>query len=88
MKALQGQSLVDIAVQKVGAAEAAYDIARLNGVSITDDAFVHELSIPEVQNKDIAAYYATKNINPATASDEITGDISRIFFEELPIEFM
>jgi len=68
MKVLQGQSLFDIAIQELGSAEAAFDLAVLNGVSITDDVSTgDELSLPAVVDKAIASYYANRGFVPVTA---------------------
>ncbi len=88
MKSLQGQSLIDIAIQELGSAEGAYALAELNGLSISDELVPgQELELPDVQNKSIASYYANKAIKPATEDNEVVTDVSRVFFEELPIEF-
>ncbi|MDD3079086.1 MAG: hypothetical protein PHH37_08280 [Paludibacter sp.] len=68
MKVKDGQSIIDIAIQELGSAEGAYDIAVLNDISITDTLNVGtELTMPDVVNKSIAAYYKYKRINPATS---------------------
>ena len=67
MRVLEGQSLFDIAIQSCGSAEAAFDLAVLNGVSLTDDVTV-DLSVPVVIDADVASYFAKKNIQPATAA--------------------
>ena len=67
MKVLDGQTLLDIAIQLCGSAEAAYDIALLNGLCISDDLVVgRELMIPDVLNKQINSYYTSKDLRPAT----------------------
>lgn len=67
MIVLEGQSLIDVAIQCCGSAEAAYEIAVLNGLSITDDlAAGRELNIPTAVNATIVSYYTQKGIKPAT----------------------
>lgn len=66
MRVLEGQSLFDIAIQSCGSAEAAFEFAVLNGVSLTDDVDV-ELLVPAVIDTDIASYFANKGLQPATA---------------------
>lgn len=67
MIVLSGQSLIDVAIQCCGSAEAAYDIAVLNGLSITDDLTAGlELTIPAAVNSSIVSYYTQKGIKPAT----------------------
>lgn len=89
MRVLEGQTVIDVAIQESGSAEAAYHIAQQNGISITDDmqTMLEQIEIPEVVDKQIATYYANRNIKPATASDVNTDNVERIFFEELPVEF-
>jgi hypothetical protein len=88
MKAKDNQSLVDISIQNCGGAEAAFSFAKLNGISITDDPLGLELSTPEIIDSSFTKYYADRKIIPATASNEQITEVSRVFFEELPIEFM
>jgi hypothetical protein len=81
MKTLQNQSLLDIAIQALGAAEAAFDIALLNNLSITDTiAPGLELTLPAVVNTDIASYYAAKGLRPATGI-EISAVSSQHIFD-------
>lgn len=65
---LQGQSLFDIALQHCGAADAAYDIALLNGLSITDALEVGaQLELPPAMSVAVMRHYASAGIKPATA---------------------
>ena len=76
---LDGQSVLDIAVQCYGSAAAAFDIALANNISITDDLTAgHLLSLPdsEYYNKNIAEYFKNKGIYPATG-------VTDAFMEEL-----
>lgn len=73
----QGQSLLDIALQTTGSAEAAFDLALKNGLSITDDLSAgDELLTTDLFNKHIKSYYDNRNIKPATA---LTEELSGIF---------
>lgn len=67
MKTLNGQSLLDLAIQIAGSIEAAFDIAIAKGLSVTDtlDAGV-EIDSIEVVNKMIVDYCTQKNLHPAT----------------------
>jgi len=88
MKVLQGQTLIDIAIQELGSAEGAFELAVLNGLSVTDDLDPgRELQLPAVVNRSIAEYYANKGIKPATSESTVVTEVLRVFFEELPIEF-
>lgn len=87
-KVLENQSLFDIAIQECGSAEAAYDIAKLNGLSVTDELTPgQELNIPTPENRNIASYYRQRNIKPATASTINYQSENRWWFPEMPIEF-
>lgn len=62
------QTIIDMAIQCTGSADAAYDLAVLNGLSLSDDLVPGvDLILPEVVNQDIVSYYTTKAISPATA---------------------
>jgi hypothetical protein len=70
---LNNQSLIDIAIQECGSVDAVFQIALLNGRSITDDLVVgDELRMPPAANTAIAQYYENKALKPATS---ITGDM-------------
>lgn len=60
------QTITDIAVQYTGSADAALEIARLNGRSVTD---VMEpgtfLIIPQPTNRRKADFYARREMDPA-----------------------
>jgi hypothetical protein len=89
IKVLQGQTFFDIAIQELGSAEGAFELAVLNGLSVTDDLDPgQELQLPAVVNRSISEYYANKGIKPATGFDSAQPtELPRVFFEELSIEF-
>jgi len=63
-----GQTLWDIAVQHCGTADAALEIAALNGLLPTSQPKTGEtIVVPEVENKKVVRYYAEHGIVPATA---------------------
>lgn len=63
-----GQTLWDIAVQHCGSADAALEIAALNGLLPTSQPKTSEqLIVPNVENKKVVRYYAEHGIVPATA---------------------
>jgi len=65
------QSLLDVAVQYCGSAEAAFFIALENSLSLTSDLQAgQKLTIPQTtpcDNRDIATYYGNNGIMPSTA---------------------
>lgn len=79
MKVLQGQTLFDIAIQSCGSTEAAFELAVLNSLSLTDDIETgFELSLPDVIDQDIATYFQNKNIKPATLLTVQAEEISSV----------
>ena len=69
VKILHNQSLFDISTQHTGSAENAFQIAKENGISVTQIVVAgNELIIPsELQKKsEILNYYSAKRIMPAT----------------------
>jgi hypothetical protein len=68
VKALNGQSLLDIAIQAAGSVEAVFDIALAFVCSVVDELTPGAiLQVPAVLNKRVAEYYHTNSIRPATA---------------------
>lgn len=66
------QSIIDLAIQACGSAEAAFEFALLNGLSVTGDLETgHALSVPDVMDVDVLNYYSQKGICPATAVGDI-----------------
>jgi hypothetical protein len=79
MKVLQGQGVIDIAIQECGSLESIFDVALKNGISITDELSVaQEVSIPEKTDPDIASHYRNRMIRPRTypSDDEVASTIS------------
>jgi hypothetical protein len=67
IRVLSGQSIFDLAIQSAGSAEAAFEMALLNGVSITDDLAGMELTEPAPMNRLAVNYYKQNGILPATS---------------------
>jgi hypothetical protein len=70
-KAYERQSLLDIALIVAGDADAAFDIALQNGLSITDKIGGSEILTYSAApiNRAVLQYYRNNNIEPATALD-------------------
>ena len=67
MKTLNGQSIVDIAIQTAGSIESAFDLAISKGLSVTDVLSPGtEINTENVINKTIVDYFTMKNLKPAT----------------------
>lgn len=73
---LEGQSLFDLAVQECGSIEAAFAIAELNGLAITDELEVGStLIVPGPVARQISDYYQAHGLKPATdATSTGSGD--------------
>ena len=72
MKTLQGQTIFDLAIQFSGSTEAAFDLAMSNSLNLTDDITPGtDITPTDILNKEIAAYYLAKNIQPATLEAQI-----------------
>jgi hypothetical protein len=74
---LHGQTLFDVALQYCGSAEAAFEIANLNGVAFDDDSLM-TLEVPAAANARIVEYYKNNNVQPSTADDEPESDMTVI----------
>lgn len=70
IKVLHNQTLLDIAIQQYGTAEAAIDLAIENNLSLTES---NEVGTPLIANSKenetrlVAEYFQSKNLKPATA---------------------
>lgn len=85
----EGQSLFDIALITTGSCEAAWAIAVLNGISVTEELQAGQVVNTDIDivNKGVHFYYINKGLQPATADNSIVENVSRVFFEELSSEF-
>lgn len=67
----ENQSLFDVAIQRLGSCEAAFELALLNGISLTDEpAAGQNLILSPIVNESICSYYAKKGLVPATFESE------------------
>lgn len=74
---LHNQSLLDFAIQHTGSVLNVFEIAKANGLAISEElSSGTELIIPESvrNNSDILNYYTSKVIQPATAITNFIGD--------------
>jgi hypothetical protein len=72
IKVLNNQSLFDIGIQHDGAPEAAFELALVNGLSLTDELTTGaELDDVDVANVNIERYYSNRRLLPATG---LTGE--------------
>jgi hypothetical protein len=71
IKVLTGQSLFDIALQATGSIETAFEIAKANGLSVTDRPETGTwLNVPAAVVKRVTEHYRAAGIAPATALSE------------------
>lgn len=88
------QSMLDIALQHAGGAEAVFELAGTNTISITDDLGIgQQLVATPILSKEVTNYYAVHNICPATAItndtiNEILGDGEGIEFWAIEYDFV
>ena len=88
VKVSKRQSLLDVAIQKSGLAHAAFEIAKANGLAITDMLQPGQtIEIPEILNADMVRYYRGKGIKPETAEMELPAEYDRLFEVEFFEEF-
>lgn len=85
--ALHNQSIFDIALQYFGTVEAAFDIALLNKISVTDILPVGlKLELPAIDYgfRQVLNYYKSNRIAPATADRDSYLISDYIFSQTLP----
>ena len=88
IKVSKRQNIIDVAVQQAGSANAAFEIAEANGLSVTDYLEPgQEIEVPTVYNTDRVAYLSNKGIKPETAENDLPDDFDQFFgiefFEEM-----
>lgn len=88
VKVRDGQTLADISIQEYGSLEAAMDLAKANGISLTDIPVPgSELQLHDaVYDKTMADYCKVNGVSPATQRDT-SGLKLRVFTEEYTKEF-
>ena len=87
---LPNQTLLDIAIQEYGTAEAVFLLAQENRISPTERLVVGmELKRPDViLNKDMENYCKANRVSPATLENSQSDITLRIFTEEFTEQFM
>jgi len=77
VKASDGQTLFDIAVQRLGSAEAAYALAEKNSLSVTDELYPGQvLYLTDTADKSVASFYDKRGLVPSTwASDSVIDEL-------------
>ena len=87
---LPNQTLLDIAIQEYGVAEAVFLLAQENRISPTDRLNAGMvLKRPDVtMNKEMENYCKANRVSPATLENSRSDITLRIFTEEFTEEFM
>ena len=87
VRVLHNQSLLDIAIQEYGTASGVFVLAVANGLDVTDALKPGQvLTIPEwnQKNTDVAGYFKSRRIYPATATPFIAEDDIQEWMGGLP----
>lgn len=82
VEVLEGQSLIDIALQVYGSIEGVFTLAMENGLSVTDSLQSGQsldYSPENIIDKRVTQQYKVQNIRPATA---FTSDLDRRIFDD------
>lgn len=89
VKALEGQTFLDLAMKEAGSPAAAFAMAEKNNRSVTDElASGTEVEASEVVEKPVRQYYKDNGLEPATG--DFPGndfETERVFGLEFPAEF-
>ena len=91
---MNGQNLLDIALQATGDAGAALQLAIANGLCLTDDLEAEQtIDIPSdiASDANVRAFYKERNIHPATGvtnTDESTSPFEGIEYWGIEIDFI
>ena len=87
---LPNQTLLDIAIQEYGVAEAVFLLAQENRISPTERLNAGMvLKRPDViKNKDMENYCKSNRVSPATLENSQSDITLRIFTEEFTEQFM
>lgn len=93
MEVMQGQNLLDVAVQTTGNADNALLIALRNGISLTDDLTAGQSIDTDAGTTDANTlnYYKQRNIHPATAmtaAEQAATPYGGIEFMGIEIDFI
>jgi len=83
IKTLSGQSIWDIALQYCGKADAAFSIARLNNINLTDNLpALTMLELPEIIHNNNVKYFVNNRITPSTGL-HISNNIPQSIFSKM-----
>ena len=90
VKALPNQTLLDIAIQEYGSAEAVFLLAKENKITPNEKLEVGmEIRLPDnTFNREMQTYCKNNLVSPSTAESTSSDIRLRIFTEEFTEEFM
>jgi len=89
----ENQSLLDVAVQTSGTLSAVFELALINGLSVTDDLMPGQsLELVDESNADVVNYYTARNLTPATAltADDklVAAELEGISYWAINVDFI
>lgn len=88
IKVSEGQTLLDIAMQHCGDVSAVYEIADLNGKSVTDDLVIGEdLKVPDAIDNRIVTMFEDTYLYPASWENPESSEVNGEGLEYWAIEF-
>lgn len=88
-----GQSLFDIAIQKLGSVEKAFDLAILNNITVTDKLASWQLinTDLDVDNVPLVEYFVKQGVIPATGKmpivDNVEQELAGIGYWAIELDF-
>lgn len=93
VKVLYAQTVIDIAIQELGDAQRSFEIAKLNGISISDDLVAGgSILVPdfEADKKNLVQLFSDDANKPASADADIEDLIfpSGINFWAIELDFV
>ncbi len=87
--ALTRQSLIDIAVQSLGDADMAQELAELNAMALTDDVEPGTiLKLPVIADESVVRFFDTNGLRPASALEAEDMPEGGIDFMGIEINFI
>ena len=67
--AKERETIADIALKECGSVEAMFDIARLNGIALSDEPQTGQnITLPTIYERQVVRYYNENSISPASGT--------------------
>jgi hypothetical protein len=93
MKVVYGQNIIDVAIQEYGKAEAIFELAQANGLSLSEIMDVGQslgIDANNIQDLEIVQFFKERNFIVVTGNETeatVTGDFGLEFNEDFGSEF-